>query len=160
MASPEKVAAMVAEAKRRLVGHYPGKSVSVKIRVHKDLEETKRFIAAVEAAGVDFITIHGRTRNQRSSTPPDFEAIRILKAGAKVPILANGDVYSLKDAQRIVAETGVDGLMAARGLLENPTLFAGYEKTPREAVARFMAYASKTGLRHGETHIQPALWSQ
>lgn len=149
MASPHKVAEMVAEAKRRL--HGMNKSVSVKIRVHKDLEETKSFIRIVEAAGVDFITIHGRTRNQRSSTPPDFEAIRILTEWAKVPILANGDVYTLEDAKRITAQTGVNGVMAARGLLENPALFAGHEKTPQETVAKFMAYACKSGLRHGES---------
>lgn len=148
MSSPEKVGAMVAEAKRRLAG--TDKSVSVKIRIHKDLEETRRFVEIVQRAGVDWITVHGRTRNQRSSTPPDFEAIAWLRPFIKCPVLANGDVYSLEDAKRIVELTGVDGVMAARGLLENPCLFAGFERAPKEAVARFLAYASRTGLRHGE----------
>ena len=151
MADPTKVAAMVREARRRLGG---AKSVSVKIRIHKDLEETKRFLDVVSDAGVDWITVHGRTRNQRSSTPPDFEAIGALKAYARVPVLANGDVYSLEDARRIAEETGVDGVMAARGLLENPALFAGYERTPQEAVGRFVGYASRSGLRHGECFCQ------
>lgn len=147
MTDPVKVAEMVKEAKRRLGGK---KSVSCKIRIHKDLDETKRFIDIITDAGVDYITIHGRTRNQRSSTPPDFAAIKLLKAHARVPVLANGDVYSLKDAHSIASETGVDGVMAARGLLENPALFAGFESTPPEAVGRFIAYASRSGLRHGK----------
>ncbi|KAL1301713.1 hypothetical protein AAFC00_005922 [Neodothiora populina] len=145
MASREKVAAMVKEAKRRLSG--TGKTVSVKIRVHKDVEETKRFVACVEEAGVDFITVHGRTRNQRSSTPPDYDAIKVVRDSTKLPMLANGDVYSLADAHEITRRTGADGVMAARGLLVNPTLFAGHERTPREAVATFMDYASASGLR-------------
>lgn len=147
MTDPVKVAEMVKEAKRRLGSK---KSVSCKIRIHKDLDETKRFIDIITDAGVDYITIHGRTRNQRSSTPPDFAAIKLLKAHARVPVLANGDVYSLKDAHSIASETGVDGVMAARGLLENPALFAGFEGTPPEAVGRFIAYASRSGLRHGK----------
>lgn len=117
--------------------------------VHRD-SETKRFIDIVTAAGVDWITIHGRTRNQRSSTPPDLAAIKTLKSHATVPILANGDVYTLKGAHHLADETGCDGVMAARGLLENPTLFAGFDKTPPEAVGRFIAYAAESGLRHGE----------
>ena len=146
MADPVKVASMVKEAKRRLGRN---KSVSCKIRIHKDLDETKRFIDIITDAGVDYITIHGRTRNQRSTTPPDFAAIKILTAPASVPVLANGDVYSLKGAHEIAQETGVDGVMAARGLLVNPALFAGYERAPPEAVARFIAYASRSGLRFG-----------
>lgn len=150
MTNPAKVGEMLKEAKRRLSG--TNKSVSCKIRIHKDLDETKRFIDIVTAAGVDFITVHGRTKNQRSSTPPDFAAVKLLKAYTTVPVLANGDVYSLKDAHDIARETGVDGVMAARGLLENPALFAGFERAPQEAVARFVAYASRSGLRHGECH--------
>lgn len=102
----------------------------------------------MEAAGVDYITIHGRLRSQRSSTPPNFDAIKLLKTHTRVPVLANGDVYSLEDALRITKETDVDGVMAARGLLENPTLFAGFTKTPSDAVAQFVNYAVQGGMRH------------
>jgi tRNA-dihydrouridine synthase 4 len=112
------------------------------------LSETIEFIKMVEAAGVDFITIHGRLRSQRSSTPPNFEAIKMLRAQTTLPVLANGDVYTLEDAHRITKDTGVNGVMAARGLLENPTLFAGFDKTPIEAVSRFMHYCIEGGMRH------------
>ena len=60
---------------------------------------------------------------------------------------ANGDVNSVSEARRVAELCGVEGVMTARGLLENPALFAGFERTPREAVERFMAYAVGTGLR-------------
>jgi tRNA-dihydrouridine synthase len=110
--------------------------------------ETIRFIKIVEAAGVDYITIHGRLRNQRSSTPPNFEAIKILRTQTTLPVLANGDVYTIEDAHRITKETGVDGVMAARGLLENPALFAGFDKTPTDAISQFIHYAVQGGMRH------------
>ena len=138
MEDPEVVAGMVQAARERLG---EGKSVSVKIRIHKDLERTIRWVRIVEAAGVDYITVHGRTRSQRSSTPPDYEAIRTIQAKATVPIFANGDAYALIDVQRITAQTGVDGVMAARGILENPALFAGYDVPPAECVRKFMGHA-------------------
>lgn len=44
-----------------------------------------------------------------------------------VPVLANGSIYSLSDVKAVREATGVDGVMAARGLLENPAMYAGYE---------------------------------
>lgn len=131
------VASLVRAAKERL---HPSRSVSVKIRIHKDLKQTFAWVQAVEAAGVDFITIHGRTRSQRSSTAPDYEAIKMLKELVRVPVLANGDVYSIDDAASIVGNTNVDGIMAARGILENPALFAGHVITPVDCIRRFLAY--------------------
>jgi len=147
MSSPLKVAEMVKAAK--LVFSGTEKSVSVKIRIHKDLSETVEFLRIVrDVGGVDFITVHGRTKNQRSSTPPDVGAIKLLRdTFPTLPMLANGDVFTLTDAMRLAAETGVDGVMAARGLQENPALFAGYDETPLAAVGKFMAYAVRSGLR-------------
>ena len=138
MDSPELVAELVRAAKARLPRT---KSVSVKIRVHKDLARTVAFVKTVEAAGVDFITVHGRTKSQRSSTPPDYAAIRMLKKSVNVPLIANGDAYTLDDVHKIAKLTGADGVMAARGLLENPALFAGESVTSPECVRRFLEYA-------------------
>lgn len=86
-----------------------GRSVSVKIRVHKDLRRTMDFITTVlgDHAGsgavgeggrhVDWLTIHPRTRSTPSSTPISVEALAILaeKFGRDVPILVSGDVFTL-----------------------------------------------------------------
>jgi tRNA-dihydrouridine synthase 4 len=139
--SPELVGNMVKAAKARLG---PSKSVSVKIRISKDLGETQRWIEIVENAGVDFITIHGRTRSQRSSTPPDYAAIRTLVETTKVPVLANGDAYHPEDLSKITSLTGAQGVMSARGILENPAVFAKGTTTSIENVRLFFRYA----IRH------------
>ncbi|KAK5137486.1 hypothetical protein LTR08_008464 [Meristemomyces frigidus] len=141
MASPSLVAAMVRAAKARL---HPRQSVSVKIRLHKDLAETVQWVRLVEQAGVDYITVHGRTRSQRSSTPPDYEAVRMLAQHLRVPLVANGDVYTAADVQRIAKATGAQGIMAARGLLENPALFAAFDTPPAECVKQFLAHAVRS----------------
>ncbi|TGZ81428.1 hypothetical protein EX30DRAFT_330994 [Ascodesmis nigricans] len=143
MGKPEDVAAMVKAVKERCGKEF---CVSVKIRVHRNIEETLRFVSLVEGAGVDYITVHGRTRSQRSSIPPNLDAIRAVKQHATVPVLANGDVFTLRDALHISSYTGVDGVMAARGLLTNPCLFAGFEKTPWGALERFLDYAFKMNV--------------
>lgn len=138
MENADLAANMVRAAKARL---QPSKSVSVKIRIHKDLDRTLRWIETLERAGVDYITVHGRMRSQRSSMPPDYEAIRRLKQHVGVPVVANGDAYTSSDVRKIAKLTGGDGVMAARGILENPALFAGYDATPAECVRAFLGHA-------------------
>jgi tRNA-dihydrouridine synthase 4 len=115
--------------------------ISIKIRIHAELERTLEFVRLAEEAGVAWITVHGRTRKQRHADPVDYEAIRRIKAHACVPIFANGDVFTAADVERICALTAVDGVMSARGLLENPCLFAGYTSTPLEAVKEYVRLA-------------------
>lgn len=143
MSEPELVSSMVRAVKEK----YGDKvCLETKIRIHKDLNETVRFVKMVEEAGVDFITVHGRTKTTRSSQPANFDAIKLVKESVKVPVVANGDCFSLADAEQIAEYTGVDGIMAVRGILANPALFAGYETTPWAAVEIFWDLASSYGL--------------
>jgi len=112
MQQPQLVKEMVRAAKDRCGEDF---CVSIKIRVHHDLRETVDFVKMVESSGVDYITIHGRRRSQRSSEPVNSEAIALVKSVAGVPIVANGDVFSLGDAERIVGITGVDGKFLSYG---------------------------------------------
>ncbi|KAJ1649857.1 tRNA dihydrouridine synthase [Dispira simplex] len=133
MEQPELVRDMVRMCKARV-----NKPCAIKIRVHKDLKMTCEFIKRAEAVGVDWITIHGRTRQQKSTEPVNLDAIKFGKEVASVPVVGNGDVFSLGDAQRMVESTGVNGVMAARGLLQNPALFDGYSETPLECIQKFV----------------------
>ena len=81
-------------------------------------------VRQAEAAGVHWITVHGRTPYERTS-PVNYDAIKLCKESVSVPLVANGDVFSIDDAHRIHEQTGVDGVMAARGILANPGMFAG-----------------------------------
>ncbi|KFY37620.1 hypothetical protein V494_04689 [Pseudogymnoascus sp. VKM F-4513 (FW-928)] len=136
----ELVADIVKEAKATLKrdGYEGRRTVSVKIRIHKDLRQTMDFIKTVQDAGVDFLTIHGRTKAQRSSEPVNTAALSTLRSHVTVPLIANGDVSTLAIANSIAAETGVDGVMSARDLLANPALFAGYDVCPWVAVEQFV----------------------
>ncbi|KAK9465818.1 hypothetical protein V1512DRAFT_254037 [Lipomyces arxii] len=139
---------VVEDMVKSLRQRYGAKAVlEVKIRIHADLTKTVEFVRRLEQAGTNVITIHGRLHKQRSSTKPNLEAIRLVREALskKVYVVANGDCFSLEDARRIFELTGVDGVMSARGLLENPALFAGYESTPWKAVELFWAYAEKYG---------------
>ncbi|EMC92665.1 hypothetical protein BAUCODRAFT_27019 [Baudoinia panamericana UAMH 10762] len=142
MSSPTLVANMIRAARARLG---PSKSVSVKIRIHADLSKTVAWLDEVAKAEPTFITIHGRTRSQRSSTPPDYGAIRTLRERipVSIPVVVNGDAYTLSDVTTIAAKTGADGVMAARGILENPAMFShsGVGGTPVECVQRFLGWA-------------------
>ncbi|GMM31237.1 tRNA dihydrouridine synthase [Martiniozyma asiatica (nom. inval.)] len=120
--------------------------IETKIRVHPDVNETIEFVKEVEKAGVDFITVHGRTKNTRSSVPVDLDKIKIIKSSVNVPVIANGDCRSVEDAENICNFTGCDGVMAVRGVLDNPAMFAGFEKCPWGAIERFWDLAMSYGL--------------
>lgn len=143
MSEPELVSSMVRAVKEK----YGDKvCLETKIRIHKDLTETVRFVKMVEDAGVDYITVHGRTKTTRSSQPADFDAIKLVKETVSVPVVANGDCFSMEDFNRIAEYTKVDGVMAVRGILANPALFAGHETTPWGAIEVFWDLASSYGL--------------
>jgi len=67
--------------------------------------------------------VHGRTRQQQYSGRADYAAIGELKARLRIPVIANGDVFTPEDAVRIQRETGADGIMIGRGAMGNPWLF-------------------------------------
>jgi hypothetical protein len=71
--------------------------------------ETEEFVKRALSVGVDFITVHGRTRRQKSTEPVNIEGMKLVKEVSTVPVLANGDVFSIENANKIVEATGVDG---------------------------------------------------
>lgn len=87
----------------------------------------------MEAAGASFLTVHGRTLKQKSE-PANWNAIRIIKESVNIPVFANGDIKTPADMERVLELTGVDGVMAANGLLVNPALFSGHDVTPTECI--------------------------
>ena len=118
---PEK-AAKVAAAVVRGAGNIP---VTVKFRLGWDrgnltyLELGRR----LQDVGVSAVTLHARTRAQMYSGTADWNAIRLLKEALDIPVIANGDVFSAKDAVDILRRTGADMVMIGRGAFGNPWLF-------------------------------------
>ena len=121
MKDPEK-AARIAEA---VVKASPV-PVTVKMRRGWDKGSINAVELAkmLEQAGVSAITVHGRTRTQMYAGQADWTTIREVKQAVRVPVIANGDVFSPEAAVRILKFTGADMAMIGRGSFGNPWLFA------------------------------------
>lgn len=101
------------------------KPLSVKIRRgwDNDTVSFKEVALAAQDAGAEWVTIHGRLRNNDYSVPVNLECMTELKQLLKIPVIGNGNIFSHEDAQRMLSVTGIDGVMVSRGALGNPWVF-------------------------------------
>ena len=96
--------------------------VSVKTRIgwsYKD-KNIIDFLLRLQDAGANMFTIHGRTREQGFNGKADWQFIRKLKEELEIPLIANGDIYNVKDAIECLKITKADGIMIGRGILGSP----------------------------------------
>ena len=109
-----------------------GKTISVKFRigVEKTQYISAEFAKMCEDSGADMITVHGRCRDKMYSGEVNFEQIAAAKNAVKIPVIANGGVFTPADADELMNRTGADGIMVARGAMFNPWLFAEITDTP------------------------------
>lgn len=145
---PEHLKEMIRQARGRSVET----PVSVKIRIYEDRRRTVDLARQLEASGASWITVHGRRKDQKPSEPIDTESIRLVKDTLNIPVIANGNIFTLEEAEELHQVTGANGIMSARGLLENPAMFAGFQKTPWEAVTRYVDLALQYGSCHAIMH--------
>ena len=120
MRDPDK-AARVAAAVVRGAG---GKPVTVKFRLGWDKGSINcvEFAKRMEGAGVSAVALHARTKTQMYSGAASWDYIWQVKAAVSIPVIANGDVFSPRDAVRILKLTGADMAMVGRGAFGNPWL--------------------------------------
>ncbi|MBY3366258.1 tRNA dihydrouridine synthase DusB [Rhizobium laguerreae] len=117
-----------------------------------------------EAAGIQLVTIHGRTRMQFYEGRADWDAIRAVREMISIPLIANGDVETAGDAQEILRRSGADAVMIGRGCQGRPWhagVLAGAPE-PRQEIAdiavehyRMMLdfYGEAVAIRHARKHL-------
>lgn len=98
--------------------------LSVKFRLGYTAAEMNfvEFGGWMQEAGADFITIHGRTRNQMYGGHADWKKIAELKKSVDIPVFANGDVVSIETAEKCMEESNADGVAIGRGAIGDASL--------------------------------------
>ena len=82
-----------------------------------------RLARAAESAGVQMVTVHGRTREQGYGGRAEYETIAAVKAALRIPVVANGDITSPQKAREVLRATGADALMIGRAAQGQPWIF-------------------------------------
>lgn len=108
-------------------------TLSIKIRIgYQEISNPLGFAKLAQEYGCSFITIHGRTREQLYSGSANWEIIRDIKKQVDIPVIGNGDLFTPEVSVGKWRESGVDGIMLARGIFGSPWLIEqirSYEKT-------------------------------
>lgn len=117
---PKRIREIVAAIRDAVPVHIP---VSAKMRLGWNTEDAVIENAAMAAeGGASWITIHGRTREQGYRPPAHYENIRIVRENLAIPVVANGDIWTIDGLRRCRDETGCCHFMLGRGALANPFL--------------------------------------
>lgn len=117
---PELLYQIVLAVRQAVPAHLP---VSAKIRLgYNDRSRLMENVDAITTAGADLLTIHARTRQDGYRPPAYWDAIKQVKQVSRIPLVANGDIWSADDAHRCQHASGCDDLMLGRGALALPNL--------------------------------------
>lgn len=132
------------------------KPITVKIRAgFHDGERTAAELAHVaEESGAAMVAVHARTRDQFYSGKADWSVIREVKESVKIPVIGNGDITCGADAERMIEETGCDGIMVARAARGNPWIFREiieYSRTGEDISKPPIPEMAEMMLRHAKS---------
>lgn len=121
MELPEEVRCMVAEARKRTT-----LPLTAKIRLGIELDEQKLldFCSMLEDEGIDMLSVHARLKKESFARTPRWEWVAKVKGRIKIPVIANGGIFTVQDAENCLRISGADGLMIGRGAAIQPWLFA------------------------------------
>ena len=147
---PSRVGAIVAAMKAAVTV-----PITIKLRLgwSQDKPTFLKIARAAEAAGVDAIALHARSRAQRYRRPADWSSIGELVGAVSVPVVGNGDILGWRDAEERIAETGCAAVMVGRWALVKPWIFREHalrrdlDPAPAERLAVLRRYV-ELALEH------------
>lgn len=110
-----------------------GKTVTVKFRIGVTADKlvTEEFAKRMAGAGASLLTVHGRTRDRFYSGEVNVREIAAAKNAVSVPVIANGGVFTVADGEKLMNETGADGIAIARAAMNDPQIFCDFTGKPR-----------------------------
>ena len=110
---------------------------------------------AAESAGVQMVTVHGRTREQGYKGAAEYATIAAVKAALRIPVVANGDIDSPHKAQAVLRATGADALLIGRAAQGRPWIFreiAHYLATGEQLAPPLVLEVRRALLAHLQDH--------
>ncbi|HHD64855.1 MAG TPA: tRNA-dihydrouridine synthase family protein [Desulfobulbaceae bacterium] len=121
MSDPLRVRGIIRTARRRT--NLP---LTAKIRLGERLEQSslRDFCTMLQDEGLDMLTVHARLRGESFARKPHWEWVEKVKNWLDIPVVANGGIFSVKDAARCLSLSNADGLMLGRAAAQKPWLFA------------------------------------
>ncbi len=157
-----------------VVNAVPQTPVTLKIRTGWDTRNRNALsiLKIAEQSGIRALAMHGRTRACGYSGHAEYDTIRAVKAEARIPLIANGDIVSPETAKFVLDSTGADALMIGRAAQGRPWLFREIEHflntgthllPPRVTEIHrillghledlYLFYGTETGVRIARKHI-------
>ncbi len=120
MLEPERAFAIMSAVKKAV-------KLPVTVKMRKGWDDSHinvlEMAKMAEAAGMDAIAVHGRTREQFYSGRADWQIIADVKKAVKIPVIGNGDIRTCHDLAGIFSQTGCDAVMIGRAVQGNPWIF-------------------------------------
>ena len=121
MEQPENARRIVIEARK---GTRLPLTAKIRLSVELDEQALKEFCTMLEDEGIDMLSVHARLKEESFARKPRWEWIARIKEWLRIPVIANGGIFTVQDAKDCLRVCGADGLMLGRGAVVKPWLFA------------------------------------
>lgn len=149
---PTSVGNVVAAVRKAVPHHIP---VTAKMRLgYFDESLSVDCVQAIANAGASEVVVHGRTKVQAYTPPAYWDKIAILKNSVAIPVIANGEIWSIADARQCIKDSGCDSIMLGRGIVADPGLALAILLDGQQATHAKNLYVS-TDVSNGLTFSPP-----